>query len=69
MEESMENRETLIGLKEYLTKSRKEIVFLTFSEIETIIGHELPQKACSSHWWYNNCRNIQNVSASEFSPF
>lgn len=55
----MKNRETLIGLKEYLTKSKKEIVFLTFSEIETIIGHELPPKASSSHWWYNNCKNLQ----------
>lgn len=57
LEEPMNNRETLNGLCEYLNNSKEEIVSLTFSEIETIIGHSLPAKACSSRWWYNNCRN------------
>src|ERR1700752_4620272 len=41
-------------LGEYLRKQRKDLVPMTFAEIERIVGSKLPKSQCYPAWWSNN---------------
>ena len=41
-------------LGDYLRKQRRDLVPLTFSEIERIVGSKLPKSQCYPAWWSNN---------------
>ena len=43
-------------LGDYLKRQDKDKIYLTFKEIELIIGESLPRKAHTSQWWYNDAR-------------
>lgn len=50
-------------LGNYLVKSNKETVTLTFTEIENIIGDSLPPSAYNHlAWWSNNLDHSQAVA-------
>lgn len=63
----MNRRKNKIGksmkkLGEYLREQQKNKIFLTFSEIESIIGAKLPKSAKKSKWWSNTSVNRQSRS-------
>jgi hypothetical protein len=41
-------------LGDYLRKQRRDLVPMTFSEIERIVGTKLPRSQCYPAWWSNN---------------
>lgn len=51
--------DSLYKLGLYLRQSKKDQEYLTFDEIEKIIGATLSDKAKTPHWWYNDCRKKQ----------
>lgn len=51
--------DNLYKLGLYLQKSKKAQEYLTFDEIEKIIGTTLSDKAKTPYWWYNDCRKKQ----------
>ena len=46
-------------LKKYLTSSSQNVVRLTFSDIEKLLGHVLPQSAYTYRAWWENGGHTQ----------
>lgn len=55
----MENKYT--GLKKFLENQDKELIKLSYKDIEKIIGAKLPESArkYSESWWANCNQNVQ----------
>ena len=46
-----------LPLQEYLRKQSSPRLELTLSEIEQIIGNQLPPSAYAPHWWISGANN------------
>lgn len=51
-------------LKEYLKKSKQEVIKLSFNDIENIIEDKLPESSYThaQAWWSNNADHSQAIS-------
>ena len=48
-------------LNEFLKSQSREYVPMTFSEIERVLGNELPPSKLHRAWWSNNPRDRKSV--------
>ena len=51
-------------IRNYLQKSKSEIVPMSFAEIEKVLGFKLPASKAFPAWWSNNATN--NVMTNEW---
>jgi hypothetical protein len=53
-----------IGLRQYLLNSKKDMVTLSFKDIEQIVGNILPKSAhiYSEVWWANDYSHSQAIA-------
>ena len=52
-------------LRDYLKRQESELVTLSFSKIEEILGGELPDSARKYKWFWNGDRNVKNRSQNK----